>query len=322
MGLMINSDTNRLENELGLGDISQALFFPKFFEVETVNKCNAKCVMCTINDWGKRNSYLMSDVVWKKYVDEIRDYVKWVDRVNLSRDGEPLLDSKLEDKIQDLKKINIQLVTLATNASLLNRERIVSILDSGLDDIMFSIDGFTKETYEKIRRGLNYEEVRDNCINFIKIRDNGSYQTTIRIRMVLQNENEHELNSWMEFWKPMLSGSDRVYAKPIHSWGNQLKGYGEIADRIMKREKKDYSSLPCVSPWSTMIVKVNGDIPLCPVDFKCQWMMGNITTKSIKQIWNSDEFNIVRDKLISGKRNEIALCKECWLWDRDTIVEE
>ena len=37
--------------ELEVDNLTQALFFPKFFEVETINACNAKCIMCTIHDW-------------------------------------------------------------------------------------------------------------------------------------------------------------------------------------------------------------------------------------------------------------------------------
>lgn len=318
---MLTSEITKLKSELGVDDLSDMLFFPKFFEVETVNACNASCIMCTINDWEKKKSYLMSDSIWKIFINEIKDYVQWINRVNLSRDGEPLLDKKLESKIKDLKKINIRFVTFATNASMLDKERIFSILDSGVDDIMFSIDGHTKETYERIRKGLNYEKVRDNCINFIKIRDEKNSKITIRIRMVLQNENEKELYDWMRFWKSKLRDGDRVYAKPVHSWGNQLKGHRQIANNISSVKVKDYVSISCISPWSTMIVKINGNIPLCPVDYKCQFMMGNIEKTTIKKIWNSEGFNMVRKKLLSGNRNEISLCKDCWLWDRNTIIE-
>jgi radical SAM protein with 4Fe4S-binding SPASM domain len=316
---MENDRLTKLSGELGVDNLSNALFFPKFFEVETVNACNAKCKMCTIGDWAKRGSYLMSDVVWDKFIGEIKDYRQWIDRVNVSRDGEPLMDSKLENRIKDLKRESVRFVTLATNGSLLDNNRAKAMLDSGLDDIMFSIDGFTKETYEKIRIGLKFEEVVDNCVNFIKIRDTLNYKTTVRVRMVLQDENKAELPDWMKFWKPFLRQGDRVYAKPAHSWGNQLKGYENITPKLVR---KDYSEETCVSPWSTLVLKVNGDIPLCPVDFRCNFLMGNINDSTIKEIWNSGGFNKVRDKLIIGERNSLSLCRNCYLWDRETVVEK
>ena len=46
------------------------LEFPKYIEIETVNACNARCPMCTINDW-ERNYPVMKDDVWKKVSDDI-----------------------------------------------------------------------------------------------------------------------------------------------------------------------------------------------------------------------------------------------------------
>ena len=44
------------------------LEFPKYIEIETVNACNARCPMCTINDW-ERNYPIMKDDVWNKISD-------------------------------------------------------------------------------------------------------------------------------------------------------------------------------------------------------------------------------------------------------------
>ena len=46
------------------------LEFPKYIEIETVNACNARCPMCTINDW-ERNYPVMRDDVFNKISDEI-----------------------------------------------------------------------------------------------------------------------------------------------------------------------------------------------------------------------------------------------------------
>ena len=46
------------------------LEFPKYIEIETVNACNARCPMCTINDW-ERNYPVMRDNVFNKISDEL-----------------------------------------------------------------------------------------------------------------------------------------------------------------------------------------------------------------------------------------------------------
>jgi|SRR5215831_17302869 len=69
------------------------LSLPRYFELETVNACNARCTMCTIDDWN-RHSPVMKDPLFKKLADEICAHVSEVKRASLYRDGEPLLDKK------------------------------------------------------------------------------------------------------------------------------------------------------------------------------------------------------------------------------------
>ena len=57
---------------------------------------------------------------------------------------------------------------MATNVQLLDQNRAHQYIDAGLDDIMLSIDGITKKTFETIRVKLDYETVVNNTLNLIK----------------------------------------------------------------------------------------------------------------------------------------------------------
>ena len=153
---------------------------------------------------------------------------------------------------------------------------------------MLSVDGITKETFEKIRIGLIYETVLDNCLRFIKIRNQRKADLNVKMRMVLQDENRHEEKSWMDFWMKQLSSMDSVYSKEIHTWGNQLK----MNNNHDNNQKDIY--MPCVSPWSTIVIHYDGSVPLCCIDFDNTQCMGNISKSSIKDVWASDN-----DKIIS-----------------------
>jgi MoaA/NifB/PqqE/SkfB family radical SAM enzyme len=98
------------------------LSFPRFIEIETVNACNARCPMCTIADW-QRKSPTMKDDLFRRIADEIIEHRDEVIRVSLYRDGEPLLDKKLPDRIAYLKDGGINATSISTNVSLLNEER-------------------------------------------------------------------------------------------------------------------------------------------------------------------------------------------------------
>jgi len=310
---MDTEQIKNLENRMGLENLSRANYFPKYFEMETVRGCNARCSMCTIYEWNGRG--LMSDNLFSRIVGEVKHYNDWIERVCLSRNGEPLLDKKLPERIKAIKEAGIKYVTFSTNASLLNEEKTRALISSGLDDIRFSIDGVTKKTFEEIRKGLNFEEVVENCLRFIRIRDEIGSTPTVQVRMTLQNANKHEEEEWKKYWKARISGQDIVSSKPMHSWGNQLKNYeGE------EKENGVYTGIPCISLWSTMIIHFDGRVPLCGCDYNNKFTLGNINNSSIQQVWQSQQFSSVRELHSSGKRNEIELCNGCNVWDSERKV--
>src|SRR5262245_53631903 len=101
------------------GSYDDLLSFPRYFELETVNACNARCPMCTIEDW-QRDSPTMKEPLFRKIADEIIAHKDEVKRVSLYRDGEPLLDKKMASRIAYLKTGGVNEVTISTNVSLLN----------------------------------------------------------------------------------------------------------------------------------------------------------------------------------------------------------
>lgn len=310
---MVNSEEKlkSLADRLGIENLSQARYFPKYFEIETIHACNAKCEMCPI--WQNPSDYRrMEQGLFEKIAEEMSRYSSWINSVCLSRNGEPLLDKNLSKKIRMLKNYGIKDVTFSTNASLLDAGRAVELIESGLDDIRFSIDGVTKETFESIRRGLVFEEVVENCLQFIKLRNERGHLPRIRVRMALQDRNQHEEKQWKNYWLSQVSPTDVVYSKRINTWGNQLEGHSEGETEIER-----YSNIPCISPWSSMIVLHSGKVPLCGVDYKPIFELGDLNDSTIAQVWTSKKFDEVREKHFSGKRNDIILCRGCNIWDLD-----
>ena len=139
------NELDLLAKRLKLKNLSESHLFPKYFEIETIRGCNARCRMCTIAEWDDKNS-IMSDELFSKISEEMKPHAKWIQTVCLSRNGEPLLDKKLPEKIRKLKNCGINYVTFSTNASLLDEKTSIALIESGLDDIRFSIDGTTKKT--------------------------------------------------------------------------------------------------------------------------------------------------------------------------------
>lgn len=308
-----NKETKKLASRLNFNSLDESLYFPKYFEVETVNACNAKCVMCAMNDRINRKDTIMNKDLFAKFVKEIGDYADWIETVCLNRDGEPILDKNLPERVKLLKDIGIRKVTFATNGQLLNSELVYKLINAGLDDIMISIDAASKKTFEAIRLNLDYETVVNNTLNLIRIRNESGKELTIRIRMVIMDKNRHEVKKWLAFWRPKVSKKDKVYAKPVHTWGNQIGK--EKEDMVVK-----YADKPCVSPFSTIVIKVEGKVPLCGADYNIKNIMGDFSRQTIKEIWNAESYEKVRSLHANKQRNEIPMCRGCHIWDPNLIL--
>jgi len=314
--LFEDTETNRkLAQRIFLNNLDECILFPKYFEIETVHACNAKCIMCTIEHWSKGDEAIMKASLFNKFVEEVQPYSHWIETICLSRDGEPTLDKTIAEKVKILKDVGIKKVTLTTNAQLLSAELAQKLIQNGLDDIMISIDGATKETFEKIRRGLTFESVVNNTLELINIRDRLQSKMTIRIRMVILKENEHEVKAFMDYWEKKTQKQDRVYAMPAHTWGNQiaLEGMNTSEKTILE---------PCVFLFSSMAMHVNGKVSLCNADYGIKYLMGDFALQSMKEIWNGDLYSKVRALHANGKRNEIDLCVGCDLWNRIFIESD
>ena len=290
------------------------LQFPRYFEIETINACNARCPMCTIDDW-QRNTPTMTDEIFHKIAKELCAHANEILRVSLYRDGEPLLDKKMSNRVRTLKDGGIKCVGLSTHGGLLNEKRAVDLLEAGLDEIVLSIDSLKKDVFEDIRVGLKFEEVMENVIRFIELRNKIRPQTSIWMRMIRQEQNMSEWPAYYEFWKPKLTENDRVYYLDVHNWGDQLNGFKSISSSYQPY-------LPCVALWSLMVVFSNGDVPLCNVDYNNKYPLGNIRDHSIADVWQSQLANERRDLHLQGGKSQFSLCTNCTVWNDPSDKEK
>lgn len=290
------------------------LSFPRFLEIETVNACNARCPMCTIADW-QRNTPTMKEDLFRKIADEIIDHGDEVKRVSLYRDGEPLLDKKLPSRVAYLKDGGVKATSISTNVALLDERRGRDLLEAGLDMIILSIDSLDKETFENIRVRLKFEEVLENALRYIEMRDRIYPESKIYMRMIRQESNLNEWPSYEAYWRPKLQAHDRLYYHNLFNWGGQLESFSPVAASYEP-------NLPCVALWSLLVIFGNGDVPLCNVDYNNKYPTGNVRDNSIAELWRSKTLNQRRGQHLSGDKSAISLCENCNVWDEGQITNE
>jgi len=283
--------------------------FPKFFLIETINFCNARCLMCGI-DFDSKKKAVMSDELYNKICDEIIEHKNHVEKVLLYLDCEPLLDKKLALRIKRMKEGGVKTIQIATNASILDEDRAGELIDAGMDEVYITVDSLKKETFETIKPGLKFESVYENTFNLIKLRNKLKSDLIIRVQMVMQELNSDESDSFTKHWSALLNSNDKVVVTKAHNWGSTVKTM-EFGD------ENEVNNIPCIALWGTLAIHVDGKVGLCCMDTNTTVPLGNLNLQTIAEIWNGEPMKKIRQKHISAKRSEIPICDGCTLW-RDT----
>ena len=140
---------------------------PTWINLTGTTVCNLKCFMC--NQFLDPNSpkWFMSDEVYQRVVDELYPFVKVV---QFSAFGEPLMTPRMDEKLDDLIRTNTKL-EIVTNATLMMKESAFreKLLET-LELVTFSMDGATRETYNSVRTGAEFDQVVDNIRRFAERR--------------------------------------------------------------------------------------------------------------------------------------------------------
>jgi sulfatase maturation enzyme AslB (radical SAM superfamily) len=264
--------------------------FPKIIQFETNILCNAACSFCPHSQLtrGPRN---MDDDVWKKIVDESRD------RGVIYRPfliNEPLTEKRLPEIIRYIKQDASATVELNSNAGLLTEPMQHLLLETGLDVLRFSVDGFSQDTYRKTGRGDNYDKVFRNINEFVELVDKSDSPMVVHVRMIDMDVNRHEQQPFLDYWVPKVDFAQIV---PLYHW----PWNGQ--ERPLQK--------PCPKIREEMFFYSNGQATLCCWDNYERGVIGDIHDNTVEEIWIGETNQKYRQLLNKGRREEILLCSKC-----------
>jgi MoaA/NifB/PqqE/SkfB family radical SAM enzyme len=137
---------------------------PIYVDTQPILRCNSDCFMC---NQEHLSSLEHSDVVLEKI-----ESLKATAKVFRWQGGEVFSSKQFFNYLKNFDSTsNPDLIKyVITNGSLLTKERIEALTNvENPVYFLVSIDGVTKQTYEKIRVGLNYERVMECLFNLAEI---------------------------------------------------------------------------------------------------------------------------------------------------------
>jgi len=293
------SDLSRLDR------INEAERFPKVILIDNTNACNLKCSMCDHNNVYKyRKIRRMDFSLYQKIIDEIAQENPSA-RVWEIFFGDPFLCKDMAKRIQYAKDKGLTDVVLNTNGVLMTPSKSQEFIEAGLDALYVGIDAASKETYDKIRVGGNFEQVVKNVLQYRDLlKKYGRSSQKLFVQFVESDLNEHEVTEFKKFWK---NHGVNVKIRPKISWAGLIDASNLHNNEEVKRK-------PCYWLMQTINICVDGRIALCSVDIHCRVPCGSVVDKSIKELWQ-DQLKRYRMIHKEERWNELPqMCKECRDW--------
>ncbi|TSC73238.1 MAG: putative Fe-S oxidoreductase [Parcubacteria group bacterium Gr01-1014_70] len=249
----------------------------------------------------------MTMEVFEKIISDLSPYKEKVEMMDLFGLGEPFLDPLMPKRIRHAKKHGFRNVGFSSNMALFNmsREKQREILESGIDTIIFSIDGATAPTYEAIRINGRLEKTVANCLQMITLRNEGNYKTRFLVRFVKQKANEHEEQMFTDFWEKHIDRERRDFLGilPAHSWGS-------LEIDVSRNDTLEKEA--CPFPFQVMYILADGQVTYCCEDWsEGKYNFGNVKDNNTIVIFNGPQFKAVRTLHLEGKKNNLPMCRNC-----------
>ncbi len=255
------------------------IFLPSVIEFSTSGLCNRKCSFCprSAPDYNHVNAHFSHENILKLSLELPKDNFYYF---NFSGFSEPLLTNHLGELIEILKLHHpSSRVELNTNTDLITPLKVKSLFKSGLNMIVCSI-------YDSEERLKEVKNILESCS---------------------LNSNQYEL-------RPRYLRRNKDGENALDEFGINLSNRGGMMENAKYSipALKEPLANPCYYPFYTIFIDYNGDYLLCPHDWGKLDLIGNVSTHHvIDDIWMSERYEYVRERLLASDRSCSFACKVC-----------
>jgi radical SAM protein with 4Fe4S-binding SPASM domain len=232
-------------------------------QFESGTACNARCTFCPRIDMTRPQGQ-MSDELFHKIIKDGKEMRSsfFVPFLN----GEPFIFPRIWQWLDYMRDEKVR-VHIYTNAEFMDVDRLIEY--SNISLICCSVNAVTKETYDKVVRGPDYEKVKANVEDLIK----KSRKARVFVSMVVVEKNQHEVEMFKKMW------GKRAILGEFKNWG------GARHDKLEKNGEKK----PCWALLNSMSILWDGRMVPCCMDYDGKIILGDANKQTLTEIWHGSQ---------------------------------
>ncbi len=266
--------------------------------IATTHRCNQSCRMCirAVRAFDGPN---MSFGLFEKIIEEWIPYLRYI---SLDGPGETTMNPDAFRMIRYARSRGVR-VMFSTNATTLDSSMYDEILSSGVDLIIFSVNGTTPDVYEAIHGRPSYETVTANIRRFLARKIQRGVRVLVILQMVLLPETQRQVPAFYRLWRG-TRGVDLVRIKKDVVCSSAESSRDSSHDGARRN--------PCSRLWhGPLFIETNGDVYASPGILYRTGPVGNVTEQSLAGIWNNEAMRSMRRLHAAGKAYQLEECARC-----------
>ena len=308
-----------IENRLHGAAFRERGHGPLCVDIETAAVCDLACPFCFRQHIATPDKIMREDL-YNRLIEQVAEL--GVPSAKLNWRGEPLMHPKLPELVDAAKRAGVLETIINTNAVTLDEKLARRLIAAGLDLMIYSFDGGTKETYERMRVGRfgrnRFEPVYENIRRFARLRgEMGSRLPRTKIQMILTAETFGERKAFFALFEDCVDDvSVKAYterggslpdldARTRRALGGLLQEKGLAADAAYWRDLHGNifiaaGRLPCEQPYQRMIVAYDGRVSMCCYDWGCEYPIGYVDEQAFRR--GDQDYEAVMSKARAGAK--------------------
>lgn len=253
---------------------------------------------------------------FKKLMDEIGPYIF---QVQLWNQGEPFINKQFLEFVRYTKQKGVMALTSTNGHFIRDDQTADDVVNSGLDQLIFSMDGTNQESYEKYRIGGKYETVIDGLDRITKAKKRlNSKIPLIELQFIIFKHNQNEVDDLVELAKKY--SVDRLSIKMAMVYtAEQADQYLDQAQKekiyqIEDGNVKRKNGVPnwCKRLWMNSTINWDGTVVPCCFDVDSDYVFANIFKNgtSFKDTWKNKDYMNFRKGVLKNRAG-LEMCGNC-----------
>ena len=287
---------------------------PFVVQVFPVYACNFKCEYCIFSVKRREQGFIsdrtvMAFELYRKFIDDLVEFPRKIKVLRFVGIGEPLLHKRIVDMVGYAAEKGVaNTLEMLTNGSLLKPQMSEALVSAGLDRLVVSVQGTSREEYRKMcGTDIDFEQFIENLGYFYQHR--GAAQVYIKIVDCALDGADDE-RRFHELFGELCDIIAIENAVPIHS---SIDYQGVLKE---KDEQLTQFGLPVsevkICPQAFFHMQINPDGKIVPCySWEYPGIMGDCNEQTMSEIWNGAVFQRFRRRMLDGVEQASEACTNC-----------